>query len=50
MTATQAAEFARLAKVEELILIHFAPRYKGHYEALVEEARALFPKTSAVLE
>jgi len=50
MTATQAAEFARLAGVEELVLIHFAPRYKGHYEALVEEARALFPKTSAVLE
>ena len=49
MTATQAAEFARMAKVEELILIHFAPRYKGQYEALVEEARAVFPKTSAVM-
>jgi ribonuclease Z len=49
MTATQAAEFARLAKVDALILIHFATRYHGEYEALVEEARALFPKTSAEL-
>ena len=47
MTATQAAEFAREAEVEELVLIHFASRYKGQYEALLEEARAIFPNTSA---
>ena len=29
MTATQAAEFAREAGVEELVLIHFAARYRG---------------------
>ncbi|MBX6313229.1 MAG: MBL fold metallo-hydrolase [Isosphaeraceae bacterium] len=47
MTATQAAEFARLAEVEELVLIHFATRYQGQYETLVEEARRIFPRTSA---
>jgi ribonuclease Z len=49
MTATQAAEFARLARVEELILIHFASRYAGRYQTLLEEAAAVFPKVSAVL-
>jgi ribonuclease Z len=49
MTATHAAEFARQAKVEQLILMHFAPRYEGRYEALVEEARAIFPRVSADL-
>ncbi len=33
MTATQAAEFAREAKVESLVLIHFASRYEGRYES-----------------
>jgi ribonuclease Z len=47
MTATQAAEFARAAEVEELVLIHFASRYAGRYGDLVDEARALFPRTSA---
>jgi ribonuclease Z len=47
MTAPQAAEVAKLAKVEELVLIHFAPRYAGRYADLVEEARAIFPKTTA---
>jgi ribonuclease Z len=49
MTARNAAEFARLAKVEQLILMHFAPRYAGRYEALVEEAQAIFPRASADL-
>ena len=47
MTATQAAEFAREAGVEELVLIHFATRYQGRYEALVDEARSIFPNASA---
>ncbi len=47
MTAIQAAEFAREAKVESLVLIHFANRYAGRYEDLVEEARSIFPATSA---
>jgi ribonuclease Z len=50
MTATQAAEFATLAKVDELILMHFASRYAGRYESLVDEARAVFPNVSAHLE
>jgi len=49
MTATQAAEFAREAKVESLVLIHFATRYAGRYQDLVEEARSIFPSTSAEL-
>lgn len=47
MTATQAAELARDACVEELVLIHFASRYQGRYHELVEEARAIFPRVSA---
>jgi ribonuclease Z len=47
MTATQAAEYAREAGVGELVLIHFASRYKGRYETLVEEACAIFPNTIA---
>jgi ribonuclease Z len=49
MTATQAAELAQQAKVDELVLMHFAPRYAGRYEALVEEARAIFPRVAAEL-
>jgi ribonuclease Z len=49
MTATTTAEFAKLAKVDELVLIHFAPRYAGRYHALIEEARAIFPNVTADL-
>ncbi len=47
MTATQAAEFALTAEVDELVLIHFSTRYEGRYEILLEEARALFPRATA---
>lgn len=47
MTAPQAAELATLAGVEELVLIHFASRYRGRYELLLDEARAIFPRASA---
>lgn len=50
MTATAAAELAREAKVEQLILMHFAPRYAGRYQELVDEARAIFPRTSAEVD
>jgi ribonuclease Z len=50
MTASDAARLARLARVQELILMHFAPRYRGRYHELVEEARALFPHVSADLD
>ncbi len=46
-TAAQAAEAAKLAKVDELMLIHFAPRYAGRYADLLAEARAVFPRTTA---
>ena len=49
MTATQAAELAVAARVEELVLIHFASRYKGRYPDLLEEARLIFARTSAEL-
>ena len=49
MTATQAAELAVAARVEELVLIHFAPRYKGRYPELLAEARTIFPRTYAEL-
>jgi ribonuclease Z len=47
MTALQAAEFARDAEVEQLVLIHFASRYEGRYQMLVDEARTIFPGASA---
>ncbi len=47
MTAKQAAEFAKQSGVNELVLIHFASRYSGQYEMLVDEARAVFPNTIA---
>ncbi len=50
LTALQAAEFAREAQVEELILIHFAQRYRGQYLALLDEARTIFPNATAVFD
>lgn len=49
MTAVHAAELAKAAGVEQLILMHFGPRYAGRYEELIEEAKKVFPKVSAVL-
>jgi ribonuclease Z len=49
MMAHQSAELAKLAKVEQLVLIHFAPRYAGRYPMLVEEAAGVFPRVSAEL-
>ncbi|WP_169980640.1 MBL fold metallo-hydrolase [Tautonia rosea] len=49
MTATQAAELARDAHVEELTLIHFSNRYVGRYHDLVAEAAAIYPNVSAEL-
>jgi ribonuclease Z len=47
MMAHQSAELARLAKVEQLVLIHFAPRYAGRYQVLVDEAAEVFPRVTA---
>jgi ribonuclease Z len=49
MTASNAADFARQAEVECLILMHFATRYAGQYTALVDEAKAIFPNVSTDL-
>ncbi len=49
MMAPQAGELAKLARVEQLVLIHFASRYAGRYEKLIEEAAAVFPRVTAEL-
>ncbi len=47
MMAPQSAELAKLAKVEQLVLIHFSTRYAGKYETLLEEAAPIFPRVTA---
>lgn len=47
MTAHDAAELAREAGVEELVLIHFASRYVRDYQRLIDQVRAEFPNVSA---
>ncbi len=49
MMAHQAAELAKAAKVEQLVLIHFSQRYAGRYEVLLDEAREVFPRVTAEL-
>jgi ribonuclease Z len=49
MISIHAAELARDAKVEELILIHFADKYAGRYWELIQAAQAVFPRVSADL-
>ena len=44
LTAAQAARFAKNAGVGQLILTHISRRYTG--EAILEEARAIFPHTT----
>jgi len=47
MIAPQAGELAKLAKVEQLVLIHFATRYAGKYQTLIDEAAGVFPRVTA---
>ncbi|MDB5312739.1 MAG: beta-lactamase domain protein [Gemmataceae bacterium] len=47
MLAPQAGELARAARVDQLVLIHFATRYAGQYQQLVDEASAVFPRVTA---
>ncbi|MBA4186698.1 MAG: hypothetical protein C0467_01645 [Planctomycetaceae bacterium] len=47
MIAPQAGELAKAAKVEQLVLIHFATRYAGKYQTLIDEAAAVFPRVTA---
>jgi ribonuclease Z len=47
MTATQVAETARRAGVQQLVLFHLSDRYsKDEWMALLNEARAIFPNTA----
>jgi ribonuclease Z len=47
MTATQAAETARLAHAQRLLLFHLSDRYpKNEWADLLAEARAIFPNTA----
>ncbi len=48
-TALQAAEIAQSAKVGQLILGHFSPRY-GNLEPLLKEAQSVFPNTALAAE
>jgi ribonuclease Z len=43
-TTTMAAQVARGAQVQQLVMTHFSPRYLN-LEELLEEARAIFPNT-----
>ncbi|HAM99539.1 MAG TPA: ribonuclease Z [Marinilabiliales bacterium] len=43
-TASQAAEIAKLANVQKLIIGHFSHRYKS-LDGMLDEARAVFPNT-----
>lgn len=49
MMAHQSGELAKLARVEQLVLIHFAPRYAGRYQMLVDEAAEVFSRVTAEL-
>jgi ribonuclease Z len=47
MTAAQAAETARLANAQQLLLFHLSDRYrKEEWADLLAEARAIFPNTA----
>ena len=48
-TARQAAELARAAKVGQLIIGHFSPRY-GDLQPLLDEAQTHFPATALAAE
>jgi ribonuclease Z len=48
-TAKEAALLAKKAQVQKLILGHFSTRYRN-LEALLEEARTIFPNTELALE
>lgn len=49
MTALQAAQFARDAEANELVLVHFAPKYRHRFSQLLDEARTVFSNTHMIL-
>ena len=46
LTARQAGEIAALAQVKQFTIFHFSPRYEGHPEALLAEARQAYAETA----
>ena len=46
LTARQAGEIAALAHAKHFTLFHFSPRYEGHAEALLAEARQAYEQTA----
>jgi ribonuclease Z len=50
-TSVQAANIANMAAVKRMIIGHFSSRYRdAEMEALLEETRAIFPKSDLALE
>ncbi|MBO7135120.1 MAG: ribonuclease Z, partial [Spirochaetaceae bacterium] len=46
MTAAQAATIARDAKVKQMAMIHYSPRYTDkELKLLLDEAQKIFPET-----
>lgn len=48
-TAQQAAQFAQLAEVEQLLIGHYSARY-ANPKPLIDEAKAIFPNTTLARE
>jgi ribonuclease Z len=42
LTARQAGEIARAARVDRLVTLHFSPRYELRAEALIQESQIAF--------
>ena len=49
LTASQAANFAKKAKVGKLILTHISPRYENHEDKILKEAKKIF-KSSIIVK
>jgi ribonuclease Z len=47
MTTDDAAELAKSASVDQIVLIHFAARYVGDYARLLDQVRQSFPNATA---
>lgn len=49
-TAAQAAKVAQMAGVGKLVIGHISPRYRKDYDAVVDEAREVFPESYLAIE
>ena len=48
LTAAGAARFAAQAGVDQLVQMHYSQRYRGQFQALLDEAREVFPNTITI--